>query len=101
MPELFIYYRLDTADAPVAYRAVRAFQELLRARYPWLKTRLLCRPDQTDGPQTWMEIYSADPAPDSTGITPEVRAEIELQARSIAPFVRGARHAEVFVACVS
>jgi len=101
MPELFIYYRLDPADAPAAQRAVAAFQSALQARYPWLRTRLLRRPQATDGQETWMEIYAADPAMNSTGITPEVAAQIEQAAAVLAPFLRSARHTEVFLACAS
>lgn len=101
MLELFIYYRLDPVNTQAAQRAVVAFQELLRARFPWLRTRLLRRPQPTDGQETWMETYSADPTLNTTGITPEVLAEIELQARVIAPYLQDARHIELFVACAS
>jgi hypothetical protein len=101
MPELFIYYRLDPLDAPAAQRAVAAFQADLRTRYPWLRARLLRRPQATDGQETWMETYSADPAMNSTGVTPEVAAQIEAAASALAPLLRGARHTEVFQACAS
>jgi hypothetical protein len=101
MPELFIYYRLDPLDAPAAQRAVTAFQGDLRARYPWLRARLLRRPQATDGQETWMETYSADPAMNSTGVTLEVATQIEHVAAVLAPFLRGARHTEVFLACAS
>ena len=101
MPELFIYYRLDLADAPAALRAAALFQGDLRLRYAWLRTRLLRRPQANDGQETWMETYSADPAMNSTGVTPEVTAQIEQAAAVLAPFLRGARHAELFLACAS
>jgi Domain of unknown function (DUF4936) len=101
MPELFIYYRLDVADAPAAQAAVAVFQAGLRARYPWLRARLLRRPNAIDGRETWMETYAADPALNSTGITPAVTAEIELAAAVLAPWLRGQRHTEVFLACAS
>ena len=100
MPELFIYYRLDPLDAPASQRAVTAFQGDLQACYPWLRARLLRRPQATDGQETWMETYSADPAMNSTGVTPEIAARIEQAAAVLAPFLRGARHTEVFVPCV-
>lgn len=99
MPELFIYYRLDPLDAPAARRAVAAFQAELRARYPWLRTRLLRRSRASDAQETWMETYTADPAMNSTGITQEVAAQIEQAATALAPFVRGDRHIEVFLPC--
>lgn len=101
MPELFIYYRLDVADAPAAQAAVTVFQTGLRARHPWLKARLLRRPNATDGQETWMETYAADPALNSTGITPTIAAQIEQAAAALAPWLRGVRHTEVFLACAS
>ncbi|MEO8059045.1 MAG: DUF4936 family protein [Burkholderiales bacterium] len=101
MPELFIYYRLDLTDSPAALRAVMRFQGDLRSRHPWLRTRLLQRPQADDGLETWMETYSADPAMNSTGITPEVAAQIEQAAAVLVPFLRGARHTELFLACAS
>ncbi len=101
MLELFIYYRLDVADAPAARAAVTAFQAGLQARYPWLKTRLLRRPNATDGQETWMETYASDPALNSSGITPDVALQIELSAAVLEPWLRGARHSEFFVACAS
>ena len=101
MPELFIYYRLASTDAPAAQCAVEAFQAGLRALYPWLKTRLLRRPQTTDGQETWMETYSADPAMNTTGVTPDVVAQIESQARVLRPFLQGERHVETFQACAS
>jgi hypothetical protein len=101
MLELFIYYRLEPADAPAAQRAVAAFQADLQARYPWLLARLLRRPHATDGHETWMETYSADPAMNSTGITPDIAVQIEAAAVALAPLLRGARHTEVFQACAS
>ncbi|MDP3822770.1 MAG: DUF4936 family protein [Burkholderiales bacterium] len=101
MPELFIYYRLDVADAPAAQAAVAVFQAGLLARYPWLKARLLRRPNATDGQETWMETYAADPALNTTGITPAIAAEIELAAAVLTPWLRGVRHIELFQACAS
>ncbi len=101
MPELFIYYRLDVADAPAAQAAVAVFQASLSARYPWLRARLLRRPNATDGQETWMETYAADPALNSTGITPAIAAQIKLAAAVLAPWLRGVRHTELFLACAS
>jgi Domain of unknown function (DUF4936) len=101
MRELFIYYRLEPANQDAAHAAVLAFQQRLRAQHPGLRTRLLRRPDRTDGPETWMETYAADPVLDPSGITPETQAHIEHHAKVIEPFIQGARQVEVFVACVS
>ncbi len=99
MPELFIYYRIDLFNAPAAQRAVALFQHDLRLRYPWLRARLLRRLQANDGQETWMETYTADPAMNGTGVTPEVTAQIERAAAVLAPVLRGARHSEVFFAC--
>lgn len=101
MPELFIYYRIDLADGAAAQRAVADFQERLRGRYPWLRARLLRRPQATDGQETWMETYSADPAMNLGGVTPEVATEIEHAALALVPYLRGPRHTEIFLACAS
>jgi hypothetical protein len=62
MRELFVYYRVRTADSALASVAAQAMQAQLRTRHPELIARLLCRPDTGGGEQTWMETYAADPA---------------------------------------
>ena len=101
MRELFIYYRLRSESAIAAKMAVHAFQATLRERHPQLIARLLQRGDATGTIRTWMETYSTDPACNAAGITANMQADIELQARVLAPWLEGARHTEVFVACVS
>ena len=95
MRELFVYYRLRRSDVA----AVLSFQMQLRERYPQLIARLLCRPEEVDGWQTWMETYSTDPMRDPAGITVELQADIEAQARALLPMLDGMRRCEVFVAC--
>ena len=95
MRELFIYYRLRSDLADTALVAVRGFQEKLRERHPRLIARLLRRPDEGDGWQTWMETYST-----IEGITIELQAEIESAADVLQPMLNGPRHTEVFIACV-
>ena len=104
MRELFVYYRVHSAQAPVARDAVLAFQAELTSRHPALRARLLRRADGTDGTegeQTWMETYATDPLIDGIGITQSMQADIEASARALAPFVQGVRHTEVFIACAS
>lgn len=93
---LFIYYRVASADAVAAAAAVRHLQSRLRQTWPGLQAQWLRRPEEKDGMQTWMEIY-ARPG----GITAEVQAHIEEEARALAPWCRGPRHVEVFVPCAS
>ena len=99
MRELFIYYRLRSIDAAAAQVAVGIFQAQLRQQYPSLSTRLLRRPDESDGVQTWMEIYSTDPMRDPAGVSAELQTVIETHATVLQPWLAGARHTEVFVAC--
>jgi hypothetical protein len=95
MRELFIYYRLRSDVADAAQVAVRGFQEKLCERHPRLIARLLCRPDEGDDWQTWMETYST-----FEGINSELQAEIESAADVLLPMLNGPRHTEVFIACV-
>jgi uncharacterized iron-regulated membrane protein len=99
MRELFIYYRVHSADAAAANAAVKAFQAQLRAQYPALTARLMCRPEEVDGSQTWMETYATDPMRNPDGITAELQAAIEAQAQLQLPAFDGPRHTEVFIAC--
>ncbi len=99
MRELFIYYRVHSAGAAAANEAVKAFQVQLREQYPALKTRLMCRPEEVDGRQTWMETYAIDPMRNPDGITAELQAAIEAQAQLQLPPFDGPRHTEVFIAC--
>ena len=119
MRELFIYYRVRSAQVGAARRVVLAFQAELRSRHPALKARLLRRDEgmhtsigsdsdsDVDGAtanaseQTWMETYEVDPRIDAAGVSAALQAEIEACALGLAPFVHGARHTEVFIACAS
>ena len=103
MRELFIYYRIQTASAASALAAVQAMQHDLHQLHPRLTARLMRRPDEPDDTsndqQTWMEIYSF---PDTAGVSSELQAEIEAQARlRLTHFILGTRHIEVFVPCAS
>jgi Domain of unknown function (DUF4936) len=97
--ELFIYYRVQVAQEAHARRVVRTFQSQLCARFPQLVARLLCRPEESEGQQTWMEIYSTNPMLSPSGVTVELQAAIEAQALALAPCIVGSRHTEVFVPC--
>ena len=92
MRELFVYYRVRSVDASVALAMVQKFQARLREQHPHLIARLLFRPEETDGAQTWMETYATDGA----GIGTELQSAIEAQARVLLPLLAGPRHTEVF-----
>ena len=97
MRELFVYYKVTSNNAPGARQAVLAMHTRLRLKHPRLTTRLLCRPEETDGQQTWMETYSA--APD--GVDVVLQQAIEDAAAAVGPWTAGPRHTEVFIACAS
>jgi hypothetical protein len=102
MRELFIYYRLRSSDAPAARRVVQEFQSRLCKRYPQLVARLLSRPEQAHGIETWMETYSTDPArAPCAGVSVELQSDIETHALVLTPLLTSTRHIEVFVTCVS
>ena len=96
MNELFIYYRVRSADAPAAQAGVAQLQAQLRTEYPRLMARLLRRPVEESGLQTWMETYASD-----DGISDAMRADIENRALALSPLLAGPRHTEVFVPCAS
>lgn len=99
MRELFIYYRVRATDRELAKVIVLGFQARLRECFPQLTTRLLYRPETTDGQLTWMETYATDRRQDPTGVSPHLQATIEDFAAALAPLLQGARHAEVFTVC--
>jgi hypothetical protein len=96
MRELFIYYRVRDADAHAAQAAVSQLHAQLHGTYPRLNARLLRRPAEENGSQTWMETYAS---PD--GISDAMQTRIESEALMLAPLIDGPRHTEVFVACAS
>jgi LmbE family N-acetylglucosaminyl deacetylase len=104
MRELFIYYRVHLDHAAAAEAMVRAMQAALAHDHPQLRARLLHRSPPQGCWQTWMETYSThshstDPMQDTQGITDRLAAEIESRAAALTPYIDGARHVEVFVAC--
>ena len=101
MRELFIYYRVRSANAARARTAVAALHADLRDAHPSLLARLLCRPEPIDDEQTWMESYATDPQREPAGIGAELQTEIESRARALLAPLTGPRHTEVFIACVS
>ncbi len=88
---LFVYYRRDAASVVDAACAVRAFQVRLREAHPGLQAAVLRRPGEQDGQATLMETYAMP-----GGISDALQARIEEAAACLAPWLRGARHTEVF-----
>lgn len=94
MRELFVYYRVRSNKAAAARAAVLRLHAQLRCDHPQLSARLLRRPDEENGLQTWMEIYMAE-----LGITDDIQARIEAGAHALLPLLAGPRHTEVFIPC--
>ncbi|MCV2368955.1 DUF4936 family protein [Roseateles oligotrophus] len=81
LPELYVYYRVDAAQAEAA---LRAFDQ---AGLGFNGPRLLRREHESPGQQTWMEIHCGAQAQES---------EAKLAAL-LAPYISGARHIERFL----
>ena len=88
---LYVYYRIDAASVAEAAAAVQAFQARLGESHPALQAALLRRPGDQDGQVTLMETYAMP-----GGITDALQARIDEAAACLAPWLRGARHTEVF-----
>jgi hypothetical protein len=101
MRELYVYYRVRGTDAAAAEAEVVALQTELRAATPGLRARLLKRPDEQDGRQTWMEIYLMESSADADGVGALLQATIEARAADRLTHIDGSRHVEVFLACAS
>jgi Domain of unknown function (DUF4936) len=97
MRELFVYYRVDGANAAAARRAVRAMHDRLCRDHPGLQARLLIRAGDGSTPQTWMEIYALPGC--AEGIDASLEAVIEAAAADWRDLVAGPRHVEAFIAC--
>jgi len=97
MRELFVYYRVRSLQAAEARTAVLALHSALRQQHPQIRARLLRRPEEHDGLQTWMEAYSMDPMREPAGIDETLQADIEARATGLSRFVQGGRHVEVFI----
>lgn len=102
--ELYVYYKVRAESAAAASTAVHAFQQELRAETPGLVARLLRRPAERDGVQTWMETYAiersagAGAGPRAEGVGATLQSRIEHGPAGLAPHLAGPRHVEVFVA---
>ena len=96
MRELFVYYRVDPANADAAKGAVKAMHLRLRQAHPGLVARLLTRAGEKPTPHTWMETYALPGSTD--GIDVRLEAKIEAAAAEWRALVSGARHVEPFIA---
>jgi hypothetical protein len=96
--ELFIYYRVQPAQAAAALDAVQRMQLDLMRRHPGLKARLLRREPEFEATanalETWMETYALESNPE--GVTPALQADIAALGGAL-DMIQGPRHVEVFV----
>ncbi|WP_197047044.1 DUF4936 family protein [Paucibacter sp. KBW04] len=85
MAEIYVYYKLASAQRQAALSAFGAACEALSEPRP----RLLLRQDEArvDGLETWMEIHTGPQA---------LQTEAAL-ASALAPFAEGQRHREIFL----
>jgi quinol monooxygenase YgiN len=94
--QLFIYWRVASAELDAALRALRAWQATLRAEHPALQYQLYQRHDGSKDEATVMETYF-DAAP---GIDDALHRYIEHTGNAVLQrWLRGPRHVEVFDTC--
>ena len=90
--ELFVYYRVKSAQWRDAALAVERLQQQLRQSHAGLTARLLRRPETADDLVTLMEVYALE----GVGVTPEIEADIAHAASVLEPWLVGERHCEGF-----
>jgi hypothetical protein len=97
---MYVYYRVDAAQAGAAIAAARRALALLCERHVGLRAELMRRPEGNDGHVTLMEAYARDAAVSPDGIDPALLSDIEAEvAPATAAWMTSARHVEVFDAC--
>lgn len=87
MNDIYVYYRLPSELSALILPHVRAMQEGLRAEFG-VKTALKRRPEESDGQQTWMEVYESVPK--------DFLHALEQAAIDAHLPITGERHIEVF-----
>jgi len=90
LQELYVYYKLEPAQAEAALAAFRQLQATLKLQLPGMQSRLLQRPAAAGAQQTWMEVHSWPQVATPPDGWQDV---IETLARSL-PLSQ--RHVEVF-----
>jgi hypothetical protein len=98
--QLFIYWRVAAADAAQARQAVREWQRRLGDRHDGLRCALFERAGAAGGESTLMETYAFSAVMSTGGVPEAVQRQIEVDgAALLRPWLRSARHVEVFDAC--
>ena len=88
--DLYIYYRVRTENAHALRPRIEAMQERLAYEYG-IVSALKRRPKETDGRQTWMEIYQEVPTDF------EAALERALVRDDLHAMIDGQRNIEYFV----
>ncbi len=85
---VYVYYRVDPAEASLAHDRIHVLQKAM-AHYCGLPPRLLVR---CDDPTTWMEIYEGIADPECF----EAALNESAETLGCAAFTEGERHVECF-----
>ncbi len=88
--DLYVYYRVQVADAAVFLTKITEMQDNLSREYG-VRTALKRRPEEQDGLHTWMEVY-LEVAEDFEAKLEQAVASSELPA-----MITGKRHVEHFL----
>lgn len=92
---LYVYYRVQPADAPRSIAAVQGLHAHWRSEMPGLACTLSQRADDDTQHVTLMETYTHP-----EGLSPRWQQAIERSAgQALAPWIVGERHLERFVPC--
>jgi hypothetical protein len=88
--ELYVYYRVASADATTLRTQVLAMQAQLTNQYG-VQAALKRRPQEEAGMHTWMEVYLSVPE----GFEPVLKQAVH--DADLPALIHGARHVEHFV----
>ena len=100
--QLFIYWRVAGGDAASAQAAARQLQASLRNAQAGMHAALFVRSDTLADEATFMETYALAAQVAADGIPAALQQHIVEAGRlALQPWLRTARHVEVFDACAA
>jgi len=88
--DLYVYYKVQAAQAAGLQGAVIAMQSALAAAHG-VAAQLKRRPEAPDGVQTWMEVYPA-----VAGDSFPAALDAAVAKAGLARWIAGPRHVEIF-----
>jgi hypothetical protein len=98
LPDYFIYWRVQAAEADAAERTAQQFQRRLRQAFPRLQVALYRRAGEPGPDVTLMEVYACEalglPAAEAEELHRRIVAEGDAE---LARWLRGPRKVEAFV----